>query len=109
MWHQKYPLPCTKVLGFVEYRVTSKVLGIGAADHSWGDAKTIKSGKRYDISSDISEKNSIVYTSACIESSRSEQYHSDKQLNDNSSSHTWNEEDDAFDHQLDKWGVEIIF
>ena len=45
LWHQKYPLPCTKVLGFVAYRVTSKVLGIGAADISWGDVKTIKYGK----------------------------------------------------------------
>ena len=31
LWHQKYSLPYTKVLGFVAYRVTSKVLGIGAA------------------------------------------------------------------------------
>ena len=30
-WHQKYSLPCTKVLGFVACVVTSKVLGIGAA------------------------------------------------------------------------------
>ena len=31
LWHQKYSLPFTKVLGFVACRVTSKVLGIGAA------------------------------------------------------------------------------
>ena len=47
-------LPFTKVLGFVAYRVTSKVLGIGAAERSWGDAKTIKSGKVYAISGDVS-------------------------------------------------------
>ena len=41
----KYSLPFTKVLGFVACRVTSKVLGIGAADRSWGDVKTIKFGK----------------------------------------------------------------
>ena len=35
----------TKVLGFVACRVTSKVLGIGAAESSWGDVKTIKYGK----------------------------------------------------------------
>ena len=68
LWHQKYSLPCTEVLGFVACRVTSKVLGIGAAERSWGDIKTIKSGKRSDISSDVSEKQTIVYTSACIES-----------------------------------------
>ena len=66
LWYQKYSLPCTKVLGFVECRVTSKVIGIGAAENSWGDVKTIKSGKRSAISSDVSEKQSIVYTSACI-------------------------------------------
>ena len=32
--HKKYSLPCTKVIGFVAFRVTSKVLGIGAAEHS---------------------------------------------------------------------------
>ena len=32
-----------------------------------------------------------------------------KQLNENCSSHTQNEEDDAFDRQLEKLGVEKIF
>ena len=62
MWHQKYSLPLTKILGFVACRVTSKVLVIGAAERSWGDVKTIKYGKRSAISSDVSEKQSIVYT-----------------------------------------------
>ena len=64
LWHQ------TKVLGFVACRVTSKVLGIGAAERSWGDVNTIKFWKRSAISSDVSEKHSIVYKSACIESAR---------------------------------------
>ena len=54
LWHQKYSLPFTKVLGFFACRVTSKVIGIGAAERSWGDVKTIKSGKRSAISSDVS-------------------------------------------------------
>ena len=78
---KKYSLPFTKVLVFVALRVTSKVLGIGAAERSWGYVKTIKSGKGYAISSDVSEKQSIVYTSACVESARIEQYQSEKQLN----------------------------
>ena len=101
MWHQKYLLPFTKVLGFFACRVTSKVLGIGAAERSWGDIKTIKSGKRSVISSDVSEKHSIVYTSACIESTRIEQYHSGKLLYYNCSSRTWNEENDKFDQHLE--------
>ena len=45
LWHQKYSLPCTKVLGFAACRVTSKVLVIGAADRSWGDIKELNLGK----------------------------------------------------------------
>ena len=86
----------SRFLVFVACRFTSNVLGIGAAEHSWGDVKTIKSRKRSAISSDVSEKQIIVYTSACIESAIIEKYHSDKQLNENCSSHTWNEDDDAF-------------
>ena len=85
---------------------TSKVLRIGAAERSWGDVKTNKSGKRSAISNDVLEKQRIFYTSTCIESARIEQYHSEKQLNDNCSSHTCNEEDDAFDHQLKTMGCE---
>ena len=64
---KKDSLPFTKVLGFVVCQVTSNFLGIGASERSWGDVKTIKSGKRSAISSDVSEKQSIVYTSACID------------------------------------------
>ena len=67
LWHQKYSLSCTKVLGFVACCVTSKILGIGSAESSWGDYKTTESGKISAIVSDISEKQIIVYTSACIE------------------------------------------
>ena len=49
------------------------------------------------------------YTYSCIEPDRIEQYHCDKQLNGNRSSQTWNEEDDAFYQQLEKWGVEKVF
>ena len=66
LWHQKYSLPCTNVLGFVACRETSKIIGIGAAERSWGDIKMIKSGKRSSISSDVPEKQSIVCTFACI-------------------------------------------
>ena len=32
LWHQKYSLPCTKVIVFVACRFTSNILGIGAAE-----------------------------------------------------------------------------
>ena len=61
LWHQKYSLPCTKVLVFVACRVTSKVIGVGASDFSWGDVKIIKSGKISAISSDVSGKLRMFY------------------------------------------------
>ena len=65
--------------------------------------------KIYAIISDVSDQQSIFYTSACIESARIEQYHPDKELNYNCSSRTWNEEDDVFDNQLDNGVPEKYF
>ena len=56
-----------KFLVFLAFRVTSKIHGIGSAERSWGDVKIIKSGKRSDHGSEISEKQSIMYKYACIE------------------------------------------
>ena len=44
-----------------------KILRIGPAERSWGDIKTIIPGKRSVIGSDLSDKQSIVYTAVCIE------------------------------------------
>ena len=52
-----------KSLVFVAFRGTLKPIGIIYAKRSWGDVKTIKSGKRSDLGSDISKKQSILYTS----------------------------------------------
>ena len=69
-WHEKYSLPYTVVLGFVGCRVTSKCLGIGAAERSWGDVKTIKSGNRSHISAASVEKRAILYTTARVNEAR---------------------------------------
>ena len=52
--HQKYSLISTKVLVFVACGVTSKMLGVGSAERSCGDVKTIKSGKVSALGNDIS-------------------------------------------------------
>ena len=62
IWHRNYSLKCKKVLEFVACRVTSNILGIGSAERSWGNINTIKYMKRSYISSDVSEKQRIVYT-----------------------------------------------
>ena len=70
MWYQKCSLPCINFLGFLVCIVTSKIIGIGAYDSSWVGIKIIKFGKGSYISSDVSEKYIIVYTSACIETAK---------------------------------------
>ena len=74
-----------------------------------GDVKTIKSGKISSIGSDISEKQSIVYTSACIEEARIGRSLSHTNIKDGSNSHSWNDEYHAFGYQLDQWGVDSLF
>ena len=109
LWHQKYSLPSTKVLGFVAWRVTLKILGIWSADRSWGDVKTIKPGTTSALGSDISKNPSIVYTSACIEELSIVKTLSHTDIKDASHSHLWNDEDHAFDYQLYQWGVKKLF
>ena len=50
----KYSLTSIKIIDFVACRVTSKILGILSSECSWGDVKTIKSGKRSALGSNIS-------------------------------------------------------
>ena len=64
LWHEKYSLPYTDVLGFVACRVTSKLLGIGCAERSWGDVKHLKTNKRAHLSGDKIEKQAVLYTHA---------------------------------------------
>ena len=53
MSYHKYALTCTKVLRFLELTFPLKFLGIGSSENYWGDVKTIKSGKKSAISSDV--------------------------------------------------------
>ena len=83
--------------------------GIGSSELSWDDVKTIKSGKRSAPGSDISEKQINVYTYYCIEESRIGRTLSHTYNKDGSNSHSWNDEDHAFNYQLDQWGLEKLF
>ena len=42
IWHELYLIAYTEVLGLVSCRFSSKPLGIGACERSWGDVKHIK-------------------------------------------------------------------
>ena len=51
-------------------RTTSKILGIGAAERSWGAVKHLKTDKRAHLSSGRVEKQAILYSTAWIEEAR---------------------------------------
>ena len=70
LWHEKYSLPCTTVLGFVACCVTCKNLGIGAAERAWSGTKDIKDGKRANLGGESTEKRTILYVSARMNDAR---------------------------------------
>ena len=82
---------------------------MGSVERSWGDVKTIKPGKRSALGSETREKQSIVYTSACIKESKigTTLSHTDSKYGPHS--HSWKYEDHAFDYQLGQWDVENLF
>lgn len=78
LWHEKYSLPHTDVLGFVACRVTSKLNGIGPGERAWGDVKHIKSGKRSHLSAKSTEQRAVIYTSARIDEARIRRQHMER-------------------------------
>jgi hypothetical protein len=70
IWHKNYSLYETEALGFVACRTTSKPLGIGPAERSWGDVKYLKSGKRSNLATNRLEKQAVCYTHSCLERAR---------------------------------------
>ena len=69
-WHEMHSEPRTVVLGFMGCRGTSKSAGMGTAERSWGDVKTIKDGKRSHMGDGSTEKRAIVYTTARVNEAR---------------------------------------
>ena len=94
---------------FCSLQGNSNILGIGSAERSWGDVKTIKSVKISALGSEISEKQSIVYTSACIEETSIGRTISQIDSKYGSHSHSWKDQEHAFDYQLYQWGVYKLF
>lgn len=105
LWHEKYSLPHTEVLGHVACRVTSKNLGIGAAERSWGGVKDIKFGKRSHLGTKNTEMQSILYTSARIQEARAKQS-ALEQVDARGSDAMWGDDDEAFELELTNFGVD---
>ena len=105
LWHEKYSLPYTKVLGFVACRVTSKLCGIGPAERSWGGVKHIKDGKRSHLTGASIEKRAILYISSKMQRARIER-EKREQVDTAGPKALFGDDDINFDLQLEKFGVE---
>jgi len=73
LWHQKYSLRQTTILGKLACRVCSKILGIGSAERSWGDVKHLKTNKRAHLTGDKVKKQATLFGAYCVERAESKQ------------------------------------
>jgi len=105
LWHEKYSLPYTKVLGFVACRVTSKLCGIGPAERSWGGVKQVKDGKRSHLSGESTEKRSILFVSSKIAQARIECEKMEK-IDAAGGHQMFGDDDMNFDLELEKFGID---
>jgi hypothetical protein len=105
LWHEKYSLPYTSVLGFVACRVTSKLCGIGPAERSWGGVKHIKDGKRSHLSGASVEKRAVLFNSSKIEQARIQRENMEK-IDAPGSKAMFGDDDINFDLQLERFGVD---
>lgn len=67
LWHYRNSFRYTEILGKLACRVTSKILGIGSAERSWGDVKHLKTNKRSHLSGDRTKKQATIYGAYCME------------------------------------------
>lgn len=67
LWHKKESLHYTVIFGRFACRVCSKILGIGSAERSWGDVKTLKNNKRSHLSGERVKKQATIFGASCIE------------------------------------------
>ncbi len=104
LWHKKYSLLYTVVLGYVGCHVISKLCRIGPAKRSWGGVKQIKDGVRSHLGGESTEKRSVIYDTAKIKEARMRQHQMDK-LDATGPDATFGDNDINFDLQLKKFGV----
>ena len=104
LWHEKYSLPYTEVLGYVACIVTSKRLGVGSAERSWKDVKQIKSGMASHMRADRIEKQSIIYTTARVEEARIKTVALEDAIDNRQIE--WGEDDESFNLDLEKFGID---
>ena len=104
LWHDKYSLPYTKVLGNITCKVMSKQLGIGSAERAWKDVKHIKSSRASHMKANRTEKQSIIYTTACVEEARMKE--NELEGGENYKPVVWGEDNEKIKLNLEKFGVD---
>ncbi|KAL7549682.1 hypothetical protein ACHAWF_012951, partial [Thalassiosira exigua] len=97
LWHEKYSLPCTQVLGYVACRTTSKQAGPSSKEGNFGASEHIKTDKRSHVGTERLEKRIILYTSQPAFSKQGSRVLYRRAL-----THQM-----KFGHRLEKFGVEL--
>lgn len=105
VWHDLYSTPYYKELGHIACRTTSKLLGIGSAERSWGDVKHLKTGKRSHLSGSKIEKQAILYSTARITEARIKRAAMEG-IEASPHDAMWGDDDLKFDLQLESFGVD---
>jgi hypothetical protein len=105
LWHEKYSLPYTFVLGFVGCHITSNLCRIGPAERSWRGVKQINDGVRSHLGGESTEKRSVIYVTVKIQEARMRQHQMEK-LDVTGPDATFGDDDINFNLQLEKFGVD---
>jgi hypothetical protein len=106
LWHVKYSIPYTSVLGFVVCCFISKLCGIGSAKRSWGRVKQVKDEKRSHLSGESTEKRTILFVYLKISQA---QILCDRMEKLDAMGHNamFGDDDINFDLQLETFGVDM--
>jgi hypothetical protein len=94
------------VLGFVAFRVTSKLCGIGPVERGWGGVKQVKDGKRSHLSDKLTEKRTILFVSLKVSHTQILYDHMEN-LDATGHNAMFGDEDINFDLQLETFGVDM--
>lgn len=102
LWHNEHTVRFNYMsLGFTACRVASKILGIGAAERSWGDVKRIIGDRRLSLGSQKVHRQSVIYTSNCIQAKK-------RVMNvDEDTWKVWDLAMDSFNLQLEQHAVDV--
>ncbi len=105
IWHEKYSLPYTQVLGYVACCVTSKLCGIGPTERGWAAVKTVKNLKKSHLGGESTEKRSVIYITAKQQEARLNLAQNEK-LDAKGPNAMFCDDNINFDIQLEMWNVD---